>query len=73
MGKRYDPSPMQLQLFRADFAPLEARVMAFVSERQRTDCVPPTRHTSDQYRCATCGIVWDVDETRPNCDTTPYP
>lgn len=28
------------------------------------------RHTQDQYRCAECGRVWDIDEERPPCKFT---
>lgn len=28
----------------------------------------PVRLGQDQYRCANCGHVWDVDEARPPCE-----
>lgn len=28
---------------------------------------PAMRHSQDQYRCTKCGVVWDVDESRPAC------
>jgi hypothetical protein len=26
-----------------------------------------TRYGQDQYRCSKCGVVWDIDESRPAC------
>lgn len=28
------------------------------------------RLSQDQFRCAQCGVVWDVDEARPACLNT---
>jgi hypothetical protein len=60
MTRRYDPSPVQLQLFMS-VAPPPVPVRGPL-------CPVPTRHTQDQYRCAYCGLVWDIDEPRPPCD-----
>jgi hypothetical protein len=35
-----------------------------------TCVVSPQRHTSDQYRCGGCGVIWDIDEPRPPCQIT---
>jgi hypothetical protein len=33
-------------------------------------CPAPYHHTSDEYRCRRCGVVWGVDEPRPPCHST---
>lgn len=31
-------------------------------------CIEPsTRHSQDEYRCTTCGVIWALDEYRPPC------
>lgn len=31
-------------------------------------CPPPIRHGQDQYRCQKCGMVWDTNEDKPDCN-----
>lgn len=71
MTKRYDPSPTQLELFQpapVDFAKLAATPLKTVCN------FPKFRLSADQYKCRTCGVVWDLDEERPiSPSCLPYP
>lgn len=42
------------------------------AERRRVKLKPkgcsPVRQGSDEYRCLTCGRVWDTHEAKPECE-----
>lgn len=72
----YEP---RTRLTRADFAELEARVLAAEKARSTLKaqggslyaiCPPAIRYGQDEYRCQKCGVVWGVDEPRPPCQGT---
>lgn len=65
MSKRYpDPSPPQGELDLGPFALIGADPLKVLC------VVTPQRFGQDQLRCTVCGIVWDIDEARPDCANT---
>lgn len=34
----------------------------------RVEKCNPVRHGQDEYRCTTCGKVWDTHEPKPDCE-----
>lgn len=64
MGKRYEPSPVQLCLALDVAPPVPAP-----KPTRGPLCPAALRHGQDQWRCRYCGIAWDIDEERPSCDT----
>lgn len=61
MAKQYNQSPVQLCLALNDPVPTPIT---------QTCNTYPIRLGQDQYRCADCGIVWDINEKRPPCPKT---